>query len=74
MEEALLRMGILDALVVEEQYREQVLRMESGCQDKYLFVQPYAVEHSLLDVLELNDEVNDIFSNQRLTGILGNIA
>lgn len=74
LEEALLRMGILDALVVEEQYREQVLRMESGCQDKYLFVQPYAVEHSLLDVLELNDEVNDIFSNQRLTGILGNIA
>ena len=29
---------------------------------------------SLLDVLELNDSMNDIFSNQRLTGILSNIA
>ena len=31
-------------------------------------------EKSLLDVLELNEEVNDIFSNQRLTKILSSIA
>ena len=31
-------------------------------------------EKSLLDVLELNENVNDIFSNQRLTGILSNIS
>ena len=74
LEEALLYMGILDALVIEEQYREQVLSLEEGCHDNYLFVQQKHVENSLLDVLELNDEVNDIFFNQRITGILGNIA
>ena len=79
LEEALLKMGILDALVIDEQYKEQVLKTEQGCEDHYLFIcknsqknlQP---DRSLLDVLELNEEVNDIFSNQRLTGILGSIA
>ena len=55
------------------------MKTEKGCEDHYLFVcknsqknlQP---DRSLLDVLELNEEVNDIFSNQRLTGILGSIA
>ncbi len=74
LEEALLQMGILDALVIEEQYKEQVLKQENGCEDRYLFVQKSHAGHSLLDVLELNDNVNDIFSNQRLTGILSNIA
>ena len=79
LEEALLKMGILDALVIDEQYKEQVLHLKQGCEDRYLFscknvqkeLQP---GKSLLDVLELNEEVNDIFSNQRLTGILGSIA
>ena len=74
LEEALLQMGILDALVIEEQYREEVLSADPGCADRYLFVQPGHAEKSLLDVLDLNDSVNDIFFNQRITGILGNIA
>lgn len=79
LEEALMKMGILDALIIDEQYKEQVLHLEQGCEDHYLFsckngkkeLQP---EKSLLDILELNEEINDIFSNQRLTGILGSIA
>ena len=67
-------MGILDALVVDASYREQVLTMEEGCEDRYLFVQKSYSGKSLLDVLELNDSMNDIFSNQRLTGILSGIA
>lgn len=74
LEEALMKMGILDALVIEEQYREQVLTMTAGCSDRYLFMQQEKAEHSLLDVLELNDEVNDILVNHRLTTILENIA
>lgn len=74
LEEALQQMGILDALVIEEQYREQALALTEGCEDRYLFVQPSHKGRSLLDVLELNDSVNDIFSNQRLTGILSDIA
>lgn len=37
LEEALLKMGILDAIVVDEQYREQVLTPVKGCEDHYLF-------------------------------------
>lgn len=74
LEEALLKMGILDALVIEEQYKEQVLKQEKGCEDHYLFVRKSVSGKSLLEVLELNEEVNDIFSNQRLTGILEGIA
>ena len=61
LEEALLAMGILDALIVEEQYREQVLKTDPGCEDRYLFVPPHYGGQSLLDVLDLNDSVNDIF-------------
>ena len=72
LEEALLKMGILDAIVVDEQYKEQVLVPAKGCEDCYLFASESSVEKSLLDVLELNEEVNDIFSNYRMTGILKN--
>ena len=54
LEEALLYMGILDALVIGEEYKEQVLAMDEGCCDKYLFVQRQRTERSILDVLELN--------------------
>ena len=74
LEEALLKMGILDAIVVEEQYKEQVLVPVKGCEDHYLFAGKPAEGKSLLDILELNENVNDIFSNQRLTGILSNIS
>ncbi len=74
LEEALLSMGILDALVIEEQYKEQVLHMDPGCCDKYLFVTKQRAKKSILDVLDLNDSVNDIFFNQRIIGILENIA
>lgn len=74
LEEALLYMGILDALVIGEEYKEQVLAMDEGCCDKYLFVQRQRAERSILDVLELNDSVNDLFFNQRIVGILENIA
>lgn len=74
LEEALMQMGILDALVMDEQYREKVLKLAEGCEDRYLFVQKTRADKSLLDVLELNDNVNDIFSNGRITAILQNIA
>lgn len=74
LEEALLHMGILDALVIDESYREQVLAMGKGCSDRYLFSQKHRAEKSILDILDLNDSVNDIFFNQRITGILENIA
>jgi len=74
LEEALLRMGILDALVVEEEYREQVLTLDKGASDHYLFIQKGSIQQSMVDVLELNDSLNDIFMNQKMMGLLGNIG
>ncbi len=70
-------MGILDALVVDEQYKDEVLAINNDkkdCCDRYLFVTKKRIENSLLDVLELGASANDIFMNQRLTSILGQIA
>lgn len=74
LEEALLKMGILDALVIDERYKEQVLSIGKGHEDHYLFKCQEAPKKNLLNILELNEEVNDIFSNQRLTGILESIS
>ncbi len=74
LEEALLYMGILDALIIDEEYKEQVLQMDPGCCDRYLFARKQSAERSILDVLDLNDSVNDLFFNQKVTGILRNIA
>ena len=77
LEEALLFMGILDALVIDEQYKDEVLAMNNGekdCCDRYLFVTKKRAAHSLLDVLALSTSANNIFMNQRLSSILGQIA
>lgn len=74
LEEALFEMGILDAIIIDEQYKDQALAFEEGCSDRYLFASGSRADTSLLDVLELNDEVNDIFSNQRITNLLSHIA
>src|SRR5699024_2886065 len=75
LEEALLEMGILDALVIDEQYRDQVLEADPGCADKYLFVPPRVRDRkSLLDFLDLDESVEDLFANRRITGILNGIA
>ena len=73
LEESLLKMGILDALVVDEAYRDIVLSMDEGACDRYLFTTQKRAEHSLLDLLSFASD-DDIFMNQRLVSILGSIS
>lgn len=74
LEEALIKMGILDAIVVDSQYRNQVLEPVKGCEDHYLFAGASTSGQSLLDVLEINDDVNDLLANPRIAGVLSSIA
>lgn len=74
LEEALSLMGLLDALVIDESYREQVLKLDPGCCDRYLFRGNARAENSLLDLLDINDAVNNIFFNQQITGLLESVA
>lgn len=74
LEEALLEMGVLDALVVEENWRERVLAVDPGCADRYLFVQPKRADDSLKTQLILDPSVQDLFAYQNLNGILEGIS
>lgn len=72
LEEALLRMGILDALVVEEKDRERIMKPVEGHADRYLFRQGETVKHSLLDVLQ--PEIREDAFQERTRVLLGSIA
>lgn len=77
IEEAMLEMGLLDALVIEESYREEVLRLDPGACDRYIFVRKNAgktLGKTALDALTLNDSVNTVFLNMEMTDILSHIS
>ena len=74
LEEALLLMGILDALIIDEKYKETVLALDKGMCDRYIFADKGHVKESLLEALSVGEETNDIFMNQRIVQILGNIG
>ena len=74
LEESLLLMGILDALIIDEQYKETVLALDKGMRDRYIFADKGHVKESLLEALSVGEEANDIFMNQRIVQILGNIG
>lgn len=77
IEEAMLEMGLLDALVIEESYREEVLRLDPGACDRYIFVRENAgktLGKTALDALTLNDSVNTVFLNMEMTDILSHIS
>lgn len=74
MEEALLQMGILDALLIDKQYKEEVLALDKGMCDRYIFAEGKHVKNSILDVLEINEDMNDIFMNQKISTALRNIG
>lgn len=54
IEEALLDIGILDALIVPEKYKQQVLEMDSSMADKYLFPSPRLLSHDLSAILRVD--------------------
>lgn len=74
LEESLLLMGILDALIIDEQYKETVLDLDKGMCDRYIFADKGHVEESLLEALSVGEETNDIFMNQKIVRILGSIG
>ena len=74
LEEALLRMGVLDALIVSAEYREQVLQLGEGLCDKYLFTDVTAVQENLLKALDVDEEKNSILVNRKVMDVLSAIG
>ena len=73
LEEALLAMGILDALIVPAEYREAVLALDPGVCDRYIFSDAAHVKQSLLEWMDVDAE-NDILKYQSVSNILSSIG
>lgn len=74
LEEALLSMGVLDALIVSEEYREQVYALDAGACDRYIFSDVPHVRQNLLDVLDVDNGENDILFYHQISNILSSIG
>lgn len=74
LEEALSSMGILDALIVSADYREEVLTLDSGVCDRYIFSDAVRVKQNLLEILDVDNAENDILRYQSVSAILSAIG
>ena len=52
LEEALLELGLLDALLVPPAYRDQIMAQDPGMADKYLFADPELFRYNLSEYLK----------------------
>ncbi len=73
VEEALYNMGILDALVIDDSYKEKIIKSELGLVDKYIFTSKENVKNSIDSILTLSDNVNDIILTNKILSVLGSI-
>lgn len=74
LEEALLEMGLLDSLIIDKQYKQQVLTLDPGTCDKYIFTDGHYQGKNLSDLLAVSEGMNDIFGNQQILAVLGSIG
>ena len=74
LEEALLHMGVLDAAVVPDHYKERVMTYREGMRDTYLFSSTDRIQNSISDFLEISMEQDDIVFYQELSTILDSIG
>lgn len=74
LEEALLDMGILDAIIVSGKDRDKVLAFDKGLGDRYIFDDVKAVNDNILNKFEIEEEYNNIFSNFKINAALSSIS
>ena len=74
LEEALQQMGVLDALIISEEYRDKVMELDCGVCDRYIFGDVSRVRENLTKVLDVDNGENDILFYQKISGILASIG
>ena len=74
LEEMLLEMGILNALIIPAEYREKVLRLDKGVCDKYIFSDVKHIKENLNTILEVDNGENDILFYQTVSNVLSAIG
>ena len=74
LEEALVEMGILDALIVSADDRDKVLYLDRGMCDKYIFSDVDSIRENLQQVLEIDNPESDILFYQQISKALSGIS
>lgn len=74
LEAALYDMGILDALIVSSDYREQILAMDRTACDKYLFTDAAGLKGNLMELFSAENVENDIILCMQIQNILSGIG
>lgn len=73
VEATLEAMGLLDALIINEMDKEVVLSMPNA-NDRYIFANKDELQDSILSLLEVDTQINDIFLSQQINAILESIS
>lgn len=74
LEEALVSMGILDALIVPAEYRETVQKLDKGVCDRYIFGDVARIKNNLSEWLDIDNGENDILRYQSVSTVLSAIG
>ena len=74
LEEALLNMGILDALIVPDHYRQRVLEIDPGMCDRYIFTDAARVKKNLTSLFDIENAENDIILYQNVSAALASVG
>lgn len=74
LEEALMHMGVLDALIIPSDYREQVLALNEGTNDRYIFTDATEVQNNLMEMLQIDNPEQDLIFYQQISNVLGSIG
>lgn len=75
LEAAFSQMGILDALVLAPDYREQVLELEEeGVCDRYLFTDAARLQENMLDLFTLENAENNIMLYMQVQNLLSAVG
>lgn len=74
LEAALLDMGVLDALIIEEKDRDKIFAADKALCDKYLFGNTEHISQNITEALQIYNTDNDILFYQKITDILVGIG
>lgn len=63
IEEALVEMGLLDALIIPKKHMNEVLKMDNSICDKYIFSEPSYLSYELSKIMHVDKSHKDVFDN-----------
>lgn len=73
IESALLDMGILDSLIIPQEYREKITKLDFNFVDKYIFENPVEFKHDLTNLLDVKLPQNCNIKQELIYNVLKSI-